>query len=88
MRLRTALAATPILFLVWLGMGAYLVQIHNSEIAHVQQEAGSLAQAFEEKIRRTVEAVDTTIHRFGPHANGSSDWFRSSILGTREWPDK
>jgi signal transduction histidine kinase/DNA-binding response OmpR family regulator len=61
MRLRTALAAIPIVLLVWLGMGAYLVKRHNSEIAHVQQEAGSLAQAFEENIRRTVEAVDTTI---------------------------
>ncbi len=49
------------MLLVWLGIGAYLVQRHSSEIAHVQREAGSLAQAFEENIRRTVEAIDTTI---------------------------
>ena len=61
MRLRTALAAVPILLLVWLGIGAYLVQRHNSEIARVQQEAGILAQAFEENIRRAVELIDTTI---------------------------
>ena len=61
MRLRTALAAVPILLLVWLGIGAYLVQRHNSEIARVQQEAGILAQAFEENIRRAVESIDTTI---------------------------
>src|ERR1700733_7756527 len=61
MRLRTVLAAIPIVLLVWLGIGAYLVQRHSFEIAHVQREAGSLAQAFEENIRRTVEAIDTAI---------------------------
>jgi hypothetical protein len=61
MRLRAALAAVPAVLLIWLGIGAYLVQRYNSEIAHVQQEAGSLARAFEENIRRTVEATDTAI---------------------------
>ncbi len=61
MRLRAFLAAIPIVLLIWLGIGAYLVQRHSSEIAHVQREAGSLAQAFEENVRRKVEAIDTTI---------------------------
>ncbi len=61
MRLRTALAAVPVILLIWFGISAYLVQRHHSEIAHVEQEAGNLAQAFEENIRRTVEAIDTTI---------------------------
>jgi signal transduction histidine kinase/DNA-binding response OmpR family regulator len=61
MRTRIALAALPVIALVWLGIGTYLIQKHRSQLAEAAQDSANLTQAFEENIRRTVEAIDTTI---------------------------
>jgi signal transduction histidine kinase/CheY-like chemotaxis protein/HPt (histidine-containing phosphotransfer) domain-containing protein len=64
MHVRLALATTPILILLWVGIGGYLVQKHNSDLEQAAQESRSLSHAFEENIRRTIEAIDTTVRSF------------------------
>ncbi|HEY1410998.1 MAG TPA: hypothetical protein VGF36_02595, partial [Rhodopila sp.] len=61
MHTRVALAAVPVVFLVWLGIGAYLVQKYDAGMDDAMQDSRNLTQAFEENIRRTVEAIDTTV---------------------------
>jgi hypothetical protein len=61
MRIRTAMAAVPVVLLVWLGIGAYLMQKRHAELDAAAQNSSNLTQAFEENIRRTIEAIDTTI---------------------------
>ena len=61
MRVRIALATVPVLLLLWSGIGAYLLQKHHSDLEGAGQDSRNLTHAFEENIRRTVEAIDTTI---------------------------
>jgi signal transduction histidine kinase/DNA-binding response OmpR family regulator len=61
MRARIALAAMPVIVLIWLGIGTYLVQKYRNQLADAVQDSANLTQAFEENIRRTIEAIDTTI---------------------------
>jgi signal transduction histidine kinase/CheY-like chemotaxis protein/HPt (histidine-containing phosphotransfer) domain-containing protein len=61
MRVRLALATAPVIVLLWLGIAGYLVQKHHADLEEAAQESRNLAHAFEENIRRTVEAVDTTV---------------------------
>jgi signal transduction histidine kinase/DNA-binding response OmpR family regulator len=61
MPVRLALATAPVVILFWLGIGGYLVQNHNLDLEHAAQESRNLTHAFEENIRRTVEAIDTTV---------------------------
>jgi signal transduction histidine kinase/CheY-like chemotaxis protein len=61
MRFRFALATVPVVLLLWLGIGGYLLQKHNADLESAEQESRNLTHAFEENIRRTVEAIDTTI---------------------------
>jgi hypothetical protein len=61
MRARVALATLPLILLLWLGIGAFLWQKHNADLAAAAQESRNLTHAFEENIRRTIEAIDTTI---------------------------
>jgi signal transduction histidine kinase/CheY-like chemotaxis protein/HPt (histidine-containing phosphotransfer) domain-containing protein len=58
---RLALATTPIIALLWAGIASYLVQKYSSDLAGAAQESRNLSYAFEENIRRTVEAIDTTV---------------------------
>src|SRR6187402_687594 len=58
---RIALVAVPVVLLVWLGIGGYLVQKHQFQLHNAAQDSRNLAHAFEENIRRSVEAIDTTI---------------------------
>jgi signal transduction histidine kinase/HPt (histidine-containing phosphotransfer) domain-containing protein/ActR/RegA family two-component response regulator len=58
---RLALATTPIIALVWLGLWAFLAQTHHADLAEAGQTSRNLTRAFEENIRRSVEAIDTTI---------------------------
>jgi signal transduction histidine kinase/DNA-binding NarL/FixJ family response regulator len=60
-RVRIALATVPLLLLLWLGIGAYLLQKHHVGLEGAEQASRNVAQAFEENIRRTIEAIDTTI---------------------------
>jgi signal transduction histidine kinase/DNA-binding NarL/FixJ family response regulator/HPt (histidine-containing phosphotransfer) domain-containing protein len=60
-RIRVALAALPVVVLTWLGIGAYLVQKYDAGLDDAVQDSRNLTQAFEENIRRTVEAIDTTV---------------------------
>jgi signal transduction histidine kinase/DNA-binding NarL/FixJ family response regulator len=89
MRLRIALAALPLVFVVWVALGAYLGEMHRTEIHDAQQESRNLSRAFEENIRRTVEAIDTTIRALrvarahDPTHFDLSAWERDSGL-TRE----
>lgn len=61
MRGRLLLALLPILLMLWLGIGIYLLQRHHSDIDGAQRDARNLSHAFEENIRRTIDAIDTTI---------------------------
>jgi signal transduction histidine kinase/HPt (histidine-containing phosphotransfer) domain-containing protein/ActR/RegA family two-component response regulator len=58
---RMALATAPIIILLWVGIGAFLAQKHTSDLDNANQTTRNLTHAFEENIRRTVEAIDTTI---------------------------
>ena len=51
----------PVIVLIWLGIGTYLVQKYRNQLADAVQDSANLTQAFEENIRRTIEAIDTTI---------------------------
>lgn len=61
MRVRIILTTVPVVLLLWLGIGAYLLQKHHAGLDGAAQGARNLTQAFEENIRRTTEAIDTTI---------------------------
>jgi signal transduction histidine kinase/DNA-binding NarL/FixJ family response regulator len=61
MRVRIVLTTVPVVLLLWLGIAAYLLQKHQSSLDDAGQESRNLTHAFEENIRRTVEAIDTTI---------------------------
>jgi signal transduction histidine kinase/DNA-binding response OmpR family regulator len=61
MPLRLALATAPIIAVVWLGLGGFLVQTHHADMEEAGQTSRNLTHAFEENIRRSVEAIDTTI---------------------------
>ena len=58
---RIALASIPIIALLWLGLAAFLVQTHHADMEEAGQSSRNLTHAFEENIRRSVEAIDTTI---------------------------
>jgi signal transduction histidine kinase/DNA-binding NarL/FixJ family response regulator len=60
-RSRIALATVPVVLLLWFGIGAYLLQKHDAALKGAEQDSRNLTHAFEENIRRTVEAIDTTI---------------------------
>ncbi len=47
--------------LIWGGIGAYLTEQHGQGVKHAVQNARTLDKAFEENMRRSVEAIDTTI---------------------------
>ena len=89
MRFRIALATVPVLLLLSLGIGAYLWQKHHADLEGATQASRNLTHAFEENIRRTVEAIDTTIRAARvarSHDRGHFDlaaWERESGL-TRE----
>ena len=61
MRARIVLLAMPVILLVWLGIGAYLVQKRQFQLGDAAQDSRNLAHAFEENIRRSAEAIDTVI---------------------------
>jgi signal transduction histidine kinase/CheY-like chemotaxis protein/HPt (histidine-containing phosphotransfer) domain-containing protein len=61
MRLRITLATVPIVLLIWTGIGAYLLQKHQTDLESSEQASRNLTHAFEENIRRTIEAIDTTM---------------------------
>jgi signal transduction histidine kinase/CheY-like chemotaxis protein/HPt (histidine-containing phosphotransfer) domain-containing protein len=48
------------MLLVWFGIGTYLVQKYEFQLGDAAQDSRNLAHAFEENIRRTIEAIDTT----------------------------
>ena len=89
MRIRVALAAIPVIVLIWAGITAYLLQKHQTEIESTEQASRNLTHAFEENIRRTIEAIDTTIRAarvaraHGPAQFDLAAWERDSGL-TRE----
>ncbi len=61
MQTRIVLTAASVVLLLWLGIGGYLAQKRQDQIRDAAQESRNLAQAFEENIRRSVEAIDTVI---------------------------
>nr|WP_294516078.1 ATP-binding protein [uncultured Rhodopila sp.] len=61
MPLRLAFATTPVIALIWLGLGGFLAQTHHADLEEAGQASRNLTHAFEENIRRSVEAIDTTI---------------------------
>jgi signal transduction histidine kinase/CheY-like chemotaxis protein/HPt (histidine-containing phosphotransfer) domain-containing protein len=61
MHIRIILTTVPVVLLLWLGIGADLLQKHQAGLDGAAQESRNLTQAFEENIRRTTEAIDTTI---------------------------
>jgi signal transduction histidine kinase/DNA-binding NarL/FixJ family response regulator len=61
MHLRLAMATGPVVILLWMAIGLYLVQKHQADLDGAAQESRNLSRAFEENIRRTVETIDTTI---------------------------
>jgi signal transduction histidine kinase/DNA-binding NarL/FixJ family response regulator len=61
MHARLILATAPVIILLWVGIGLYLVQKHRADLDGAAQESRNLSRAFEENIRRTVETIDTTI---------------------------
>ncbi len=61
MRLRTNLATVPVIILLWLGIAVFLLQEHQAGLNEAGQESRNLSHAFEENIRRSIEAIDTTI---------------------------
>jgi signal transduction histidine kinase/DNA-binding NarL/FixJ family response regulator len=61
MPFRPALATAPVIVLLWLGITGYLVEKHRADLEGAAQESRNLTQSFEENIRRTVEAIDTTV---------------------------
>ncbi len=60
MRVRIALTIVPAL-LLWGGIAAYLGQKHHAALENAAQDSRNLTHAFEENIRRSVEAIDITI---------------------------
>jgi signal transduction histidine kinase/CheY-like chemotaxis protein/HPt (histidine-containing phosphotransfer) domain-containing protein len=86
MRTRISLMAVPVVLLVWFGIGAYLVQKRQFQLGDAAQASRNLAHAFEENIRRSVEAIDTTIRALRSaraHEAGHFDlagWERDSGL--------
>jgi signal transduction histidine kinase/DNA-binding response OmpR family regulator len=61
MHTRIVLATVPVVLLLWLGIGAYLVQKHQADLDSAEQGSRNLTHAFEENIRRTIETIDTTV---------------------------
>jgi len=61
MGIRTALATVPVIIALWLGIAAYLVQKYQANLDETSRDTRNFSHAFEENIRRTVEAIDTTI---------------------------
>ncbi len=61
MGVRTALATVPAIIALWLGIGAYLHQNYRTDMEETARDTRNFSHAFEENIRRTVEAIDTTI---------------------------
>ena len=61
MRARIALVTAPVVLLLWLGIGIYLFQKFHADLNAAEQASRNLTRAFEENIRRTIEAIDTTI---------------------------
>ncbi len=57
---RILLTLLPIL-LIWSGIAGYLAQRHDLALAVAAQDSRNLTKAFEENIRRSVDAIDTTI---------------------------
>ncbi len=86
---RVSIAIVPVLLLLWLGIGVFLVQKHNTDLASAERDARNLSHAFEENIHRTIEAIDTAIRavrvaRAGDPAHFDLEkWERDSGL-TRE----
>ena len=61
MRFRVASATIAAVLLVWLGVGAYLARTYQAGIRDARQDSRNLTQAFDENIRRTIEAIDIVI---------------------------
>lgn len=61
MRTRLVFATLPVVALLWLGIGTYLRQTHQAGLEGAEQDTRNMSHAFEENIRRTIEAIDTTI---------------------------
>ena len=89
MRIRVALATIPVVVLIWAGIVAYLLQKHQTDLKSAEQASRNLTHAFEENIRRTIEAIDTTIRTarvartHNPSGFDLTAWERDSGL-TRE----
>ncbi len=83
---RPTLAVLPVLALLWLGIAAYLYQQQHAGLSAAARDTQNLSQAFEENIRRTIEAIDTTIRtariarRHDPGHFDLSNWERESGL--------
>src|ERR1700753_964646 len=61
MPVRLALVTTPVVVLLWIGIGWYLGEKHQADLDGAARESRNLSRAFEENISRTVETIDTTI---------------------------
>ena len=74
---------------VWAGIATYLDAKYDSALDATSQDSRNLSHAFEENIRRTVEAIDTTIRAVrvaraaAPAGFDLAAWERDSGL-TRE----
>ncbi|MFL5286994.1 MAG: ATP-binding protein [Rhodopila sp.] len=60
-RLPHILATAAIIGLLWLGITLFLVQKQRADIDDATQISRTLTHAFEENMRRSIEAIDTTI---------------------------
>ena len=83
---RPILTVLPVLALLWLGIAGYLYEQHDDGLSAARRDTQNLSQAFEQNIRRTIEAVDTTIRavriarRHDPAHFDLSNWERESGL--------
>jgi signal transduction histidine kinase/DNA-binding response OmpR family regulator len=60
-RWRIAVSTMPAVLLLWMGIGAYLLQKHAAGLDGAEQASSNMTHAFEENIHRTIESIDTTI---------------------------
>src|SRR5689334_13718845 len=59
--LRVAATCAIIVALLWLGIAAYLDEEYRTAVNSTTQDARNLSHAFEENIRRTLDAIDATM---------------------------